>query len=138
MEIRQAVRENRLSDPAVVSAAAYRHYLPNPGWAWVATVANQPVGFAVVDWQAHAVWALFVHPDYAQQGIGKRLHKVVLDAYFAANQATLSLSTDPSTRAEVFYRLQGWTDAGCAPNGEQQFCMTRENWEQNKHEKNQK
>jgi GNAT superfamily N-acetyltransferase len=89
---------------------------------------NQVVGFAIVDLQEHNVWALFLNPAYEGKGIGKQLHNLMLDWYFQQTQETLWLGTDPGTRAETFYRKQGWTEAGIHNRKEVRFEMTFAQW----------
>ena len=39
------------------------------------------------------------------------------------------LGTAPGTRAENFYKSQGWTQKGLHQNGELRFEMTNEEWQ---------
>ncbi|TAE14910.1 MAG: GNAT family N-acetyltransferase [Bacteroidetes bacterium] len=112
MEVRFAVKENVLSNPALVTPADCEEYINQRGKGWVCEVGKEIVGFAIADLQENSIWALFVHPDYAEQGIGKALHKIVLDWYFAQTISTIWLSTSPATRAERFYIQQGWRAGG--------------------------
>ncbi|AIZ64306.1 GCN5 family acetyltransferase [Hymenobacter sp. DG25B] len=123
MVVRLAVRENRLSDPTRVTAPHYVEYLTQRGQGWVCAVENQVVGFAIADLQDHNIWALFVHPDFDGRGIGKQLHQLMLDWYFRQTTETVWLSTAPSTRAEEFYRRQGWQETGRTRSGEVRFEM---------------
>ncbi len=121
--VRHAVTENRLSDPALVRNEDCQHYLTVRGKGWVCETENKIVGFAIADLQGHSIWALFVHPAYEGRGIGKKLHDLMLRWYFAHTKEKVWLSTAPGTRAETFYRMQGWTDAGIQKNGEVRFEM---------------
>ncbi len=121
--VRLAVTENALRDPTRITAADYTNYLTRRGCGWVAEEAGHIVGFAIADLQGHSVWALFVHPEYAGRGIGKELHRLLLSWYFAQTIEPVSLSTEPGTRAEEFYRRQGWQETGRTANGEVQFEM---------------
>lgn len=122
--VRHSVRENVLSNPALVTDADCEDYLTRRGKGWVAEAAGRVVGFAIVSVLDRNVWALFVHPDFERQGVGKTLHDAMLAWYFAQTAEPLWLGTAPDTRAEGFYRRAGWQDTGLRPNGEIRFEMT--------------
>ncbi|WP_303311884.1 GNAT family N-acetyltransferase [Hymenobacter sp. BT730] len=124
--VRLAVLENRLSNPDRVTAQDYEDYLTRRGKGWVCIVADQIVGFAIADLQDHNIWALFIQPEFAGRGVGKRLHDLMLDWYFHHTTETVWLSTGPGTRAEEFYRRQGWQETGRTQSGEVRFEM--HNW----------
>lgn len=126
--IRMAVRENVLSNPALVTQKDYEDFLTTAGRGWLCEVEGQVAGFAIVDMERHNVWALFVHPDYEGRGTGKRLQDAMLQWYFTQTGHTLWLSTGPGTRAEAFYRRTGWRETGTTPGGETRFEMSREDW----------
>lgn len=119
--IRLAVKENRLSDPALVPASAYETYLELRGKGWVAEEEGSILGFAIVDLEDANVWALFVHPEAEGKGMGKALHDTLVSWYFAQTDQPLWLSTAPGTRAETFYRRAGWTETGLYGKGEIKF-----------------
>ncbi|MEO6490681.1 MAG: GNAT family N-acetyltransferase [Ferruginibacter sp.] len=125
--VRNSVQENMLSDPALVSDKDCEEYMTTRGKAWVCEVRGIIVGFAYVDLKENNVWALFIHPEHAGKGIGKRLHKTMLDWYFSVTNKTLWLRTAPSTRAEEFYRRQGWKESGMHGK-EIKFEMTSDAW----------
>jgi len=126
--VRNAVTENRLSDPALVPDADVEDYIHRRGKGWVCEIGNRVVGFCIVSVTDHNVWALFIEPGFEKQGIGKRLHDAMLDWYFSQTNATIWLGTAPGTRAEHFYRNAGWTETGIHGNGEIKFEMTAEDW----------
>ena len=64
------------------------------------------------------VWALFVHPDYEKQGIGRKLHDHLLQWYFTQTSESLWLSTAKGTRAEKFYKTAGWQEDGLIKTSE--------------------
>lgn len=128
MEVRLAVKENILSDPSLITAEDYATFMQERGKGWVCEREGKILGFANVDMVDHNVWALFIRPEAAQQGIGKRLHQIMMDAYFAETQETIWLGTDPGTRAATFYKKQGWTQTGVRDNGELRFEMTHADW----------
>ena len=120
-EVRLAVRENPLNNPALVTYADYVEYLTQRGRGWVAVAGGRIVGFAIADLQDHSIWALFVHPDFDRQGIGRALHDTLLTWYFGQTDAPVWLSTAPGTRAEGFYRRAGWRETGRTKSGEVRF-----------------
>jgi GNAT superfamily N-acetyltransferase len=105
--VRNAVRENTLSDPGLVTDEDCAVYLTARGKGWVCEIDDEIVGFSIVDLQDHNVWALFVTPGFDKRGIGKRLHDTMLNWYFSQTAANLWLGTTPNTRAESFYRKAG-------------------------------
>jgi GNAT superfamily N-acetyltransferase len=126
--VRHAVKENVLSDPALVTDADCADYLTRRGKGWVCETNGQIVGFAIADLQEHNIWALFVLPEYESQGVGRRLHDLMLDWYFQQTRQTVWLGTAPGTRAEGFYTRAGWTRVGMVNKGEVKFEMSAENW----------
>lgn len=69
--VRHSVRENVLSNPALVTDADCEDYLTRRGKGWVAEVDGRIVGFSIVSVLERNVWALFVHPDFEGRGVGK-------------------------------------------------------------------
>jgi GNAT superfamily N-acetyltransferase len=120
-QVRNAVKENTLSNPALVTDADVQDYLFNRGRGWVCVLDNSVVGFSIVDLKDKNIWALFVHPDQEGKGIGKRLHDIMLDWYFTQTNETVWLGTSPNTRAAKFYRMQGWKEVGMHGKGEIKF-----------------
>src|SRR5258706_7516768 len=103
--IRHAVKENRLSNPLLVTDADVENFITVRGKGWVGEVDAAIVGFAIVDLVDNNIWALFVHPDFEKKGIGKKLQEIMLNWFFDQSKKTLWLGTAPNTRAEKFYRL---------------------------------
>lgn len=130
--VRNAVTENVLSDPSLVSDQDCMEFITMRGKGWVCEVDGQIVGFSIVDLKDKNVWALFVHPGFDQRGIGRQLHDTMLDWYFTKTQENLWLGTAPNTRAEAFYRKSGWVEIGAHGKGEVKFEMTYEQWEMRK------
>ncbi len=121
--VRNAVQENRLSDPALVPDKDVQDYITKRGRGWVCEIDNHIVGFSIVSLIDNNVWALFIHPQHDKKGIGKTLHEIMLDWYFNNTQQTLWLSTAPGTRAEQFYKKAGWKEAGMHGKNEIRFEM---------------
>lgn len=126
--IRLAVKENILSDPSRVTEADYGPFLTHQGKGWVAEVEGQLVGFSILNLPDQSVWALFVDPPYEGRGIGSNLLHALLAWHFGQGGQQISLSTDANTRAEAFYRKQGWQAAAPLPNGEIPFLLSRAQW----------
>ena len=126
--VRLSVQENRLSNPERVTPQDYEEYLTQRGKGWVCEMSGRIVGFAIADLQGHSIWALFVQPEFAEQGIGKKLHHMMLEWYFAHSAEPVWLSTAPGTRAETFYCRQGWQQTGLTKSGEVRFEMTVETY----------
>ncbi len=126
--VRNAVTENTLSDPSLVTDADCITFLTIRGKGWVCEIDNQIVGFSIVDLQDNNIWALFLLPTFEKQGIGRQLHDVMLEWYFLQTKSSVWLGTSPNTRAETFYRKLGWTEIGVHGKGEIKFEMTFDNW----------
>ena len=126
--VRNAVKENRLSNPDIIPDALVHEFLFERGIGWVAVIGTRIAGFAIVDFHEQNVWALFVDPVDENKGIGKKLLQVMLEYYFRQSHATLWLSTAPGTRAEKFYEMQGWKKAGMQGK-EVKFTMRLHDWE---------
>ena len=126
--VRHSVNENVLSDPGLVTDKDSEEFLTIRGKGWVCEIDKQIVGFAIVDLVDNNIWALFLRPEFEKQGIGKRLHNIMLDWYFSQKKDKVWLGTNPNTRAESFYRKSGWTEAGTHGKGEVKFEMTYTDW----------
>lgn len=126
--VRNAVKENTLSDPGLVTDEHCRIYMTERGKGWVAETNGQIIGFAIADLVEHNIWALFVLPDAEGKGAGKQLHNCMLGWYFSQTKETVWLGTSPGTRAEEFYRRQGWKENGKHGKNEIKFEMTFEDW----------
>jgi GNAT superfamily N-acetyltransferase len=128
--VRHSVKENILSDPALVTDQDYADYITRRGKGWVCEVEGSVIGFSIADMENHNIWALFIHPNYEGQGIGKKLHRLMMDWYFSNTSQTVWLSTEPHSRAEKFYRKAGWQETGLYGKEEIKFEMTSEQWKE--------
>jgi len=126
--VRNSVKENKLSDPALVTDKVCENYLLNRGKGWVCEIDGTIVGFSIVDLVDHNVWALFVQPGFDKNGIGKKLHDDMLNWYFSHTDEKIWLGTAPNTRAEKFYRKAGWKEVGIHGKGEIKFEMDAGSW----------
>ncbi|NUY80941.1 GNAT family N-acetyltransferase [Flavobacterium sp. MAH-1] len=125
--VRNSVKENALSNPALVSDEDCREFMFDRGKGWVCEINGTIVGFAIADLKEDNIWALFLHPEHENKGIGRKLHDAMLDWYFSQNKDHVWLGTAPGTRAETFYRKSGWTETGMHGN-ETKFEMTANEW----------
>ena len=126
--VRNAVKENMLSNPALVTDADCEEFLFVRGKGWVCEIDDVVVGFAIADLQENNIWALFVTPAFAEKGIGKKLHSIMLKWYFEQTDKTVWLGTEPNSRAEIFYSKTGWTKVGMHGSNEVKFEMTYNEW----------
>ncbi len=127
--VRNAVTENPLSNPDLITDEDCLDFISTRGNGWVCEIDNHIVGFSIVDLKDNNIWALFLKPEFEKKGIGRRLHDMMLDWYFKQTKSNVWLGTSPKTRAETFYRKAGWTEVGIHGDGEIKFEMTYENWE---------
>jgi GNAT superfamily N-acetyltransferase len=126
--VRNSVKENTLSDPALVPDKDVEEYMINRGKGWVCEIEGTIVGFAIADLIENNIWALFIHPDFEAKGIGKKLHQMMMDWYFVQTREKVWLGTAPNSRAEKFYRMQGWKEIGMHGKGEIKFEMDHKTW----------
>lgn len=132
MEIRMAVKENTLSNPALIPEDDYVKFCFTQGKGWVYEVDSVIVGFSIVDLLGNNIWALFMDPQFEKKGIGKKLHDTMINWYFKQTKTTVWLGTEPHSRAADFYRKSGWTEVGLNGKDEIKFEMTAENWNRSK------
>jgi len=125
--VRNAVTENTLSNPNLVTDKDCEEFLTARGKGWVCEIDNEIVGFSIVDLQDHNIWALFLKPEFEKKGIGRTLHDTMLTWYFEQTKTNVWLGTSPYTRAEAFYRKAGWKEIGTHGKDEIKFEMTFEN-----------
>ena len=126
--VRNSVTENTLSNPDLVSDQDCEEFLFERGKGWVCEIDSKIVGFSIVDLKENNIWALFLHPQFEKQGIGRQLHDIMLNWYFTQTKNTVWLGTSPKTRADNFYRKSGWRELGMHGKGEIKFEMTYDNW----------
>lgn len=130
--VRNSVKENILSNPALVSDKDCEVFLFERGKGWVCEIENQIVGFAIVDLQENNIWALFLKPEFEGKGIGSKLQTLMLDWYFSKGKEQVWLGTSPNTRAEKFYTKSGWIRNGMHGSKEVKFEMSKRDWESKK------
>jgi len=111
-EIRNAVRENKLSPGSVSTVANTARWIYDNGTFWVWEEEGAVQGFAVADTRDGTIFGLFVHPDHEGRGIARALLPLACSDLKRAGFTFATLNTGPGTRAERFYRADGWTDTG--------------------------
>ncbi|SRX76036.1 GNAT family N-acetyltransferase [Aequorivita antarctica] len=129
--VRNSVKENTLSNPNLVTDKDCEEFIMQRGRGWVCEIDNKIIGFSIVDLKDNNIWALFLMPEFERQGIGRKLHDVMLNWYFDHTRTNLWLGTNPETRAEMFYRNAGWNEIGTHGIDEIKFEMSYENWIKN-------
>jgi GNAT superfamily N-acetyltransferase len=118
-EIRFAVRENRPSDAAVIAVIAELvDWLFDHSTIWVWDEDGAIQGFSAADPRDGSICALFVHPSYERRGIGRALLPLACDVLREGGLTTALLTTEAGTRAERFYRADGWTEVGRKEDGQ--------------------
>lgn len=127
--VRNIVKENVLSNPALVTDAAVEDYITHRGKGWVCEQDRTIVGFSIVSILDNNVWALFVDPELEKKGIGRKLHDMMMDWYFTTTTENIWLSTTPGTRAATFYRKAGWVETGLYGKDEIRFEMGFLDWQ---------
>ncbi len=121
--VRHLVKENILSNPALVTDEDCEDYITRRGKGWVCEIEGYIAGFAIADLVDENIWALFVDPTFEKLGIGRKLHDTMLDWYFAQGKKRVWLGTAPNTRAAHFYEKAGWKNMGMTKGGEIRFEM---------------
>ena len=125
--VRNSVKENQLSNPNLIPDDLVEEFITKRGKGFVCEIDKKIVGFSIVDFVENNVWALFLLPKFEGKRIGKKLHQLMLDEYFSKTKETIWLSTEANSRAETFYKKQGWKNAGLHGN-EVKFEMSFEDW----------
>ena len=111
VEIRAAVRENRLRDPSRVTVEDICWFIDNPGiFVWVED--GEIVGFSAADPRDGSIFALFMDEAYEGRGIARALFERACKVLIDAGCSRMWLTTWPGTRAEQFYRKAGWRVTG--------------------------
>jgi ribosomal protein S18 acetylase RimI-like enzyme len=115
--VRTHVRENAMSaaDLAAIglTEASVAVLLAASPCAWVAQVADEVVGFSMIDVGEGALFAAFVLPGFEGRGIGRALIANAETALFARFDR-IWLETAADSRAADLYRRLGWCEVGTA------------------------
>lgn len=123
--VRFAVKENVLSNPARVTREMCIDYLDKLGRGWVCEIEGRVVGFSYAARADHSIWALFVLPDFEGRGVGKALLNAAVDWLFEIGAERVILSTEANTRADRFYRAQGWTRGEMKDDVEVRYALSK-------------
>ena len=110
-KVRTAVRENALTTSELhergITPASIADTIRSAPCAWVASVEDQVVGFAMVDLDDACLFAAFVLPQYEGCGIGTQLIQICETALFERHPIAW-LETAQTSRAAGLYRHLGW------------------------------
>jgi GNAT superfamily N-acetyltransferase len=117
LALRGSVHENRPIPGNLVTAANVAEFMQH-SIVWVWQEGQRILGFSAGDTQFGWIWALFVHPGHEGRGIGGTLLQRACRCVAQAGFAYATLTTEPGTRADRFYRNAGWIDAGRTEDGE--------------------
>ena len=115
-EIRLTVRENRLSKPDSIEPLVDWLFDNSTFWVWEEDGTIQ--GFSAGDPRDGSICALFVHPSHERRGIGRVLLRLACDTLRESGRVKATLHTEPDTRAERFYRMDGWIEIGRKDDGQ--------------------
>jgi len=117
-EVRMAVRENRLGEASRARVDDVADWIFDNGTFWVWEERGAVQGFAVADPRDGTIFGLFVHPDHEGRGIARALLPLACEDLRAAGFAAATLTTGVGTRAERFYRENGWAETGRQEDGQ--------------------
>jgi GNAT superfamily N-acetyltransferase len=119
--VRHGTAENRLLDPTKVTSEEVQWHLDHAIFLVSEDEAGVVQGFTCANHQTGYIWALFVIDNQHRKGHGKTLLNATLKLLAAAGLRQSYLTTGAGTAAEAFYLAKGWTNRGCAFNGETVF-----------------
>lgn len=127
MRVRNSVKENRLSDPSRVPLELYYSYTEEIGRGWLIEEDGVIRAFSIANREPDgrgSIWALFVEPGFEGRGYGQALMEQALAWLRAEGLKELWLCTQPDSRADAFYRRQGWQPGGLKDWGDREFTLT--------------
>jgi len=127
-KIRLSVEENVLSNPSLITPQMYEDYLEELGRGWVCEENEQIIGFSYAESGNYSIWALFVLPENEGAGVGKELLKLATEWLFSIGASKVSLSTEVNTRADTFYKSQGWDRGGMKDEYEVSYTLLHNNY----------
>lgn len=104
-----SARENRQFETVTGFEAAASPII-EAGLCWVLSIGPDIAGFAAVDGRAGSVDMLYVHPAHEGKTVGRALLRRCLDDLIRLGHRSAWLVTARDTRAERFYRAQGWIE----------------------------
>jgi GNAT superfamily N-acetyltransferase len=123
--VRHSVHENKLTSRAAIPDSEVQSALEETGRGWVIEAGGEIVAFAIGLKSDGNIWALFVEPGHDRRGFGRRLHDTMVAWLWEQGLQKLWLTTTPETRAQHFYEIAGWKNAGLTQHGEILFELQR-------------
>ncbi|WP_312242640.1 GNAT family N-acetyltransferase [Pantoea sp.] len=97
------------------------------GGGWICRVGEEYVGVAFgLFIPEPIIGGLFVKPEYESMGIGTELLRKVTDWLFSKGAEYIILTTDVGTKAERFYKKNGWVVQGLDEFGQVELKKERE------------
>ena len=117
-EVRLAVRENQLRATSVSKVETTADWIFENATFWVWEEGGAVQGFSVADPRDGTIFGLFIHPDYEGRGLGRALLPLACEDVRVAGFAAATLTTGAGTRAERFYRINGWEEIGRQDDGQ--------------------
>lgn len=80
------------------------------GGGWMCKIDNQYAGYAFGIWVPEPLLGgLFVRPEFTRHGVGSHLLDLVTGWFFSEGAQEVTLTTDPDSLAEKFYKKRGWS-----------------------------
>lgn len=107
--ILSAARENRQFETFAGFESAAAPFI-KAGLCWVLSIGPDIAGFTAVDGRAGSVEMLYVHPAQEGKTVGRALMRRCLDDLIRLGHRSAWLVTARDTRADRFYRAQGWIE----------------------------
>lgn len=118
-EVRMSVLENQIADQSMIPRELVVEVL-NDGGSYACLHQEHIVGFSMAT-ASGSIFALFVRPEYEGKGIGKTLLNMMLDYLKTKGVSKATLTTQPKSRADQFYQLQGWIRGEINTEGDVEF-----------------
>lgn len=118
-EIRFSVEEN-LVHPHQIQYLCRKQAIDDieQGGGWICKVGDDYAGFCFgIFIDEPIIGGLFVKPEYQSRGIGSQLISLVTQWMFDNGADEIKLTTDPGSRAELFYKHHGWKFVGVDESG---------------------
>ena len=122
--VRASVKENRLVS-TVITDEDVRAAIEDTGRGWIVEKDGEVVAFAIGNSTTGNIWALFVRPEHEARGYGRQLNDTMVNWLWAAGLDHLWLTTEPGTRAQLFYEAAGWRLTGTTDRGELRYELKR-------------
>lgn len=124
--VRQSVRENmatteQLRARGITNESVAASFLADSR-GWLAERNGEVIAFAIADRAEKSIFALFVLPDFEDQGIGGRL--LALEWLRENGVRNVWLATGPDTKAARFYERRGWVAVGPAEHGDVRYELS--------------